>query len=181
MDKWIKEEQSRRPALLRVIRINDPWDGMTEDEIEDAKEYIRWYLNKDFALLLLIPVHPRETDFWFSDFEEFRISAFNTHDFEAMQRPFNKYGYRIKKIMERVKDLAILYSCITSADGREDTLRRYENLVSNEFRDRLVNLVERYQRTTYNDEKMFLKTKIAEQSRRIMQCKEVWEKYSTWD
>jgi hypothetical protein len=139
--KWIKEEQISRPAFLRVIRINDPWGGISEDEIEDARKYIRWYLNRDFELLLLIPAHPKETDFWFSSYEEFVESAFNTRDFEALQRPFNKYGYRIKKVLEKVKDLAILYSCITSAEGREETLRRYENLVSDEFRDRLMNLV----------------------------------------
>jgi hypothetical protein len=83
--------------------------------------------------------------------------------------------------MERVKDLAILYSCLTSTEGREHTQGIYENLVSNEFRDDLMNLIERYQGTVDNDEKMLLKTKIAEVSRRIMKCKEVWQKYSTWD
>jgi hypothetical protein len=178
VDTWIKEEQ--RPALLRVIRANDPWEGMSEEEIEDAREYIRWYINKDFELLLLIPVHPRETEIWFSDYEEFRTSAFNTHDFQALQQPFDKYGYRVKKVLEKVKDLAILYSCLTSTEGREYTLGRYENLVSNEFRDKLMNLIERYQGTTDVDERMRLKPKIAEVSRRIMKCKEVWQKYSTW-
>jgi hypothetical protein len=178
VDKWIKEQ---RPVLLRVIRANDPWDGMSEEEIEDRREYIRWYLNKDFALLLLIPVHPRETEIWFSDDEEFRTSAFGTMDFARTQRPFDKYGYRIKNVVEKVKDLAILYSCLTSQEGREYTQGRYENLVSNEFRDDLMKLVERYQGTQYIDERMRLKPKIAEQSRRIMKCKEVWQKYSTWD
>jgi len=178
VDKWMQEE--RRPSFLRVIRVNDPWDGMSEEEIEDAREFIRWYINKDFALLLLIPVHPREGDFWFSDDEEFRTSAFGTNDFARTQPPFDRYGYRVKKVMEKVKDLAILYSCLTSTEGREHTLGRYENLVSNEFRDDLMNLIERYQGTTDVDERMRLKPKIAEVSRRIMKCKEVWQKYSTW-
>jgi hypothetical protein len=179
VDKWIQQEQ--RPVLLRVIRTNDPWGGMSEDEIEDAREFIRWYINKDFALLLLIPVQPKEPDFWFSSYEEFEESAFNTHDFARTQPPFNSYGYRVKKVLEKVKDLATLYSCLTSTEGREHTLGRYENLVSNEFRDNLMNLIERYQSTTDIDEKMPIKAKIAEQSRRIMKCKEVWQKYSTWD
>jgi len=180
VDIWIKEEQSRRPVLLRVIRANDPWEGMNEEEIEDAREFIHWYINQDFKLLFLIPAHPRETDLWFSDYEEFRTSAFGTMDFARTQQPFNRYGYRIKKVMEKVKDLAILYSCLTSTEGREHTRGRYENLVSNEFRDDLMKLVERYQSTTDIDEKMRFKTKIAEVSRRIMKCKDVWQKYSTW-
>jgi len=179
VDKWIQEEQ--RPALLRVIRANNPWDRMSEEEIEDRREFIRWYINKDFELLLLIPVHPRETEIWFSDYEEFRTCAFNTYDFERIQPPFNRHGYRVKKVMEKVKDLAILYSCLTSTEGREHTLGRFENLVSNEFRNDLMKLVERYQGSVDIDEKIRLKTKIVEVSRRIMKCKEVWQKYTTWD
>jgi hypothetical protein len=179
VDKWIKEEQ--RPALLRVIRANDPWEGMSEEEIEDTKEYIRWYVSQDFKLLLLIPVHPRENEIWFSDYEEFRTSTFNTYDFERIQPPFDRYGYRVKKVPEKVKDLAILYSCLTSAEGREHTLGRYENLVNREFRDELMNLIDKYQMPEDRDEKMCLKPKIAKVSQRIMKCKEVWQKYSTWE
>ncbi len=181
VDKWMEEEQIRKPGFLRVIRANDPWEGMSEEEIEDAREFIGWYVNKDFAVLLLIPTHPRETDVWFSDYEEFRTSAFNTQDFVAMQRPFNKYGYRIKKILERVKDLAILYSCLTSAEGREDVLGKYEALVNREFREKLMNLVEKYRLPEDLDEKMLLKAKIAKVSRHIMKCKAVWQKYSSWE
>jgi hypothetical protein len=183
-EEQMKSETAEKwngPAIIRVIRANDPWEGMSEEEIEDASEFIRWYVNKDFAALLLIPAHPRENDFWFSSYGEFQESAFNTHDFQSLQRPFDKYAYRIKKIMERVKDLAILYSCLTLEEGREDTRRRYENLVASEFRDRLTSLVKRYQRALDFDEKMLLKPKIAELSRRTMRCKKVWEKYSTWD
>jgi len=179
VNKWLKEEQ--RPALLRVIRANDPWEGMSDEEIEDHIEFIHWYLNKDYELLLLIPTHPRETYIWFSDEEEFRTSAFGTNDFQTLQQPLNKYGYRIKKILERVKDLGIQYSCLTTAEGREDILIKYENLVNREFREKLLNLVERYQGSTDIDKKMLLKGKIARESRHIIKCKEVWQKYSTWE
>jgi hypothetical protein len=180
VDKWIKEEIGR-PAILRVIRANDPWEGMSEEEIEDAREFIRWYVNKDFAVLLLIPTPPRENDFWYSDYEEFQESAFNTHDFQALQRPFNKYAYRIKKIVERVKDLAILYSCISSDADREDTRSRYDNLVSHEFRNRLLYLVEKHRKESDEDERFLLRRKIAELNRRILECKILWEKYSRWE
>jgi hypothetical protein len=45
--------------------------------------------------------------FWFSSYDEFKESPFNTWDFQRGRKPFDKYGYRIKKVIERVKDLAI--------------------------------------------------------------------------
>jgi len=177
--KWIDGEELPVSPTLRVERRCDPWLGYTEEEVEDCKEFIRWYVGQDFALLLVIPVHPRETEIWFEDYEEFRTSAFNTNDFERIRPPFDKYRYRVKKVLEKVKDLAILYSCLTTVEGREHTMGRYENLVIREFREKLMSLVKEYQGTMDFDEKMLLKTKIAEQSRRIMKCKEVWQKYST--
>ncbi len=181
VDEWIAEEEGSKGGFVRVIRANDPWAGMSEEEIEDVKEFIRWYINKDYAVLLMIPTHPRETDVWFSDEEEFRTSAFNTHDFEALRQPFNKYGYRMKKILARIKDLAIMYSCLTAQDGREDTLRKYENLVDSEFREKLRSLVVKCQIPEDRDEKMLLKAKIAKVSQNIMKCKAVWQKYSSWE
>lgn len=75
--------------MVKVIRNNDPWYGMTEEEIEDKKEFIRCYINKDFELLLQIPIQLRENDFWFQGHQEFMESAFNTYDFQRMQRPFS--------------------------------------------------------------------------------------------
>jgi len=181
VSNWVEEESHQKTLAPKVIRKNDPWQNMSEEEIEDRRELIRYYINKEFELLLLIPIQPRENDFWFSSYEEFQQSPFNTWDFQRDRKPFNKYGYRIKKILERVKDLAIRYSCLTSAEGREDTLRKYENLVSDEFRDKLMNLVDKYRILEDRDEKMLLKAKIAKESRHIMKCKEVWQKYSTWE
>ena len=73
-------------------------------------------------------------------------SAINTHDFQDGLKPFNKYGYAMKKIMERVKDLAILHSCISSPEGRANAHRKYEALLEAKFRSRLAQLIERCQR-----------------------------------
>jgi hypothetical protein len=44
VDSWISEEEIPVSPTLKVIRANDPWHGMSEEEIEDAKEFIRCYL-----------------------------------------------------------------------------------------------------------------------------------------
>jgi len=153
---------------------------MSEEEVEDRKEFIRCYLNKDLELLLLFPIQPGENDFWFTSHQEFMETAFNTWDFQRDRKPFDKYAYRIRKIMEQVKDLALLHSCISQPEGRANIQRRYENLVENEFRDPLLRLTERYQRAVGEEDRYLIKKKIAEHNRRILECKTIWEKYSPW-
>ena len=58
VDRWVEEDRVK--GGLVAIKRSDPWHGMTEEEVEDRKEFIRCYINKDFELLLLIPIEPRE-------------------------------------------------------------------------------------------------------------------------
>jgi len=181
VDGWIEEESDKRCIPVRVIRQSDPWALMDEEEREDAMEFIRWYMKQDFLPLLQIPVKPRDPDFWFSSYEEFLESAFNTHDYERGRRPFDKYGYRVKKVLEKVKDLAILYSCISSEVDRKDVQTRYDNLVNSEFRNRLLAIVEKHRKETDWEERFLLERQIAKLNRRILECKIIWEKYSRWE
>jgi len=186
VDSWIVEEELPVRATLKVIKRRDPDYGLAEDEIADRKEFIRCYLLRDFRLLMMIPKQDEAVDFFIPDCDvsESEYSAFNTHDFQRILRPFNKYGYAIKKLMERVKDLAILHSSISSEEGRDDTYRRYEAFVDREFRNRLIGLTERYKMIEDDEKKAWLKQKIAELNRRILDCKRIWERYAppeNWD
>ena len=124
-----------------------------------------------------------ESDFFIPDCEatSSEYSAFNTHDFQRMQRPFDKYGYAVKKIMERIRDLAIMHSVISSEEGRLKTQKRYESLLDLEFRNRLLRLVERYKRTHDAEKKFAMKQKIGELYRRILDGKRIWERYAPRD
>ena len=184
VDTWIVEEELPVRANLKIVKLNDPDYGLTQDEIQDRNEFIRCYLMNDFKLLTLIPKQqPSETDFFIIDCNvlDEEYSAFNTHDFQRLLRPFNKYGYAMKKIMECVKDLAILHSSISSQEGRVNTHRRYEHLVEQEFRNRLMALIDQYRWTDDEDRRFSLKGKIGEVSRRILECKKIWEQFAPWD
>jgi hypothetical protein len=181
VDSWINEEEIPVSPVLKIIRKKDPSYGMSEEEVQDRKEFIRCYLLKDFELILQIPIRQTENDFWFSSYQEFMESAFNTHDYQKSQKPFNKYGYRIKKVMEEVTDLAILHSSISRPEGRANIKRRYETLVDNEFRDRLPRLFQRYQKAWTGEQRYEIRKKVAELNRRIIQCKKVWEEYAHWE
>ncbi len=179
VDKWIEDEQ--RVFRLKVVRINDPWQGMSDEEIEDRREFIRCYLLKDLEPVLMLPVQPRESGFWFESAEEFEESAFNTWDFQRTQKPFDKYDYRLKKILEHIQDLAVMHSCISQSEGRENIKARFELILRNEFRDPLLSIIEQFRRTSDEERIARLRANIAKLSRHIMECKAIWQRYSPWE
>ena len=174
-------EELPMSPVLRVEKRNNPWYGMSEEEVEDRKEFIRCYLNKEFEVILQIPVEPHGNDYWAPSHQEFMESAFNTWDFQRNQRPFNKYAYRIRKVMEQVKELAILHSSISRPEGKANTQKRYENLVQNEYRGLLLYWVEHYKRAADEERRNQIRRRIAELNRRILQCQKVWEEYANWE
>ena len=183
VDTWIAEEELPISAQLRVIRQNDPDYGLTEDELAERNEFIEWYLLQDFAPLLSVPRQAADTGFFIAevDASSSDYSAYSTHDFLDTLQPFNKYGYAMKKLMERIRDLAILHSSLSSEQGRLNTQRRYEAFLEAKFRSRLAHLIERCHWIDDPDRKLDLKLKIAELTRRITEAKRIWERYAPWD
>ena len=177
---WIAEEELPVRANLKVIHKNDPDYGLTKDEIQDRNEFIRCYLTQEHELLMMIPKQSLENDFFIPDCDatDAEYSAFHTVDFQRRLRPFNKYAYAMKKIMERVKDLAVLHSAISFKEGRMNILRRYEGFVDSQFRDRLVFLAERFKKEIDEERRLEIRRKIAELNRRILECKRIWERYA---
>jgi len=179
-DSWIADVPVS--AGLKVVRLSDPDFGLSDDEIQDRNEFIRCYVFSEFELIMQIPAPEPGNDFFVGDYTTFDsdYSAFNTHDYHSSVPSFDRFGYAMKKILERVKDLAILHSCISGLEDRQEVLRRYEALVDFEFRDRLQALAGRY-RLADADRRPALKSKISALNRRILQCKKVWERYAPWD
>ena len=180
MNNWIDENELPVRADLQVVKINDPDYTMTQDEIEDRNEFIRCYILSGFEALLTIPVNKYESDFFIENWEE---SAFNTEDYYRMypKMGFNRYSFRIKKILQEVEHLAILYSCISDNQGRQRTFNRYKTLVDNEFRNKALFLIGKYRITNDSEERLALREKISELNKRILQCKKIWEQYAPRD
>jgi hypothetical protein len=180
VDTWISEEEMPVHTHLKVIKKNDPDYGLTEDEIRDRNEFIRCYLRKDFELLTMIPEQDKESGFFIGDYgvldEEY--SAVNTVDFHRQMRPFNKYGYAMKKIMERIKYLAIDHSSISDKAGRLEIQRKYERFVQGKFGDYVLFLAKRYKWETDEEERRRLKRKIGRLNYQILKCKKIWERFA---
>ena len=186
MDSWITEKELPSSAALKVIRLNDPNHGLTEDEIQDRYEFIRCYILSDYKLLMMIPKQESENDFFIPDVDVFHeeYSAFNSVDFQRTLKPFNKYAYAIKKIMERVKELAIIHSSASFQDSRDHAYQRYEAFVDLKFRHQMLELVEEYKYTSRPEWRHIIKHRIGKLNRKIMECRRVWEQYappSAWD
>ena len=179
----IPEEELPVRANMRVISSNHPNYGMSTDEVADRNEFIRCYLMREFEALMMIASDEHDDSFYVPDYtvSDDGYSAFNTIDFQRTLEPFDAYGYAMGKIMERVKNLAILYSAITRAEGKQNTLRRFNSLVEYEFRERLLTCVDRFHAARTDEQRQNLKTKIAELNRRIIECRKVWEQFAPWD
>jgi len=180
MKNWIDEDELPVRADLKVVKINDPDYGMSQDEIDDRNEFIRCYILSGFEAFLTIPQQKFEGDFFIENWEK---SAFNTEDYYRLypNTGFNRYSFRIKKILQEVEHLAILYSCISEIQRRQRTFNRYKTLVDNEFRNKALFLIGKYRNTKDIEERLRLREKISELNKRILQCKKKWEQFAPRD
>ena len=179
----IPEEEMPVRAGLKVISRNHPDYGLSEDEIQDRNEYIRCYLIKDFEVLLLIPKQDIQADFFIHDCDVFsqHYSAFNTHDFQRRMRPFNMQAYAMKQIMERVKDLAIMHSCISQPENRQAVYERFVNLMAFEFVDEVEELSRQLHTDISYAERARIRRKINRLGLDILKCKKIWEHYAPFE
>ena len=177
VDYWIAEEDLPPRPGLKVIRGFNPYAGMDEDEIEAYLDFRSWYMSKNYALLLTIPKPIVEFDFWSEDDDSISF-AYGSMDFQRQRGEFNKYQYRIRKIVERVEGLGQTFSCISDSTGRNNIRKRYEELVNFEFRDQAIELA-----TTFNKFKAWMNRdevmkKIKNLYHLITRCEKVWKKHA---
>jgi len=186
VNSWIIEEDLPSRADLQVVRTAaryfDPCRDMDDDECEAYREFIVRSLSQEHTLLLTIPKAKDEGDFWKVDLDEFGddISAFNTHDYQRVYT-LNRYHYKLKKIYEKVKDLALFHSCISQRQGKENIKQRYVNLIEKEFRDRAVFLLETYRKYSIWMNRDKLIDEIAKLNCNIRKCNHIWQEYALSD
>jgi len=180
---YIPEEELPARVGLRVERQSDPDYGLSDDEIADRNEFIRCYLLREFEFLMMLPSNEDESGFFIPDCHvtDDAYSAFNTIDFQKTIKPFDKYGYAMKKIMDRVKALAILHSSISREEGRQNIVRRFNSLIEFEFREPLFSNVDRFKAAKTEEQKERLKRKIGDLNRRILEARKTWEQNASID
>ena len=105
-----------------------------------------WFFRRDDAILNSLPVKGSAGFF----IDEFETSAFNTADFQKGKPKFDKFGYRLKKILERVSDLAMQHSCISDEAGRDNLKRRCQAFVEVELLSDALEAQKKGDRRKYN-------------------------------
>ena len=179
------EEELPPRAGLIVVRENDPNFGLSDTEIQDRIEFIRCYLLKDFEAILLVPRQDQTDDFFVQDYlvMDGGYSAFNTVDFQNTMRSLNKYGYAMKKIFERVKDLAIMHSCISQPEHRKEVYQNFKNFIARKFGYQLEEFAIQLHLEESSVKRYSLRRKIRQLEQKIRQCQKIWERYAPpdWD
>ena len=180
VDSWIAEEDLPVHTRLKVIKKNNPDCGLTEDEIRNRNEFIRCYLRQDFKMLTMIPEQDEESGFFIGDYgvDDEEYNAFNTMDFHRQMRPFNKYWYAMKMIMDRVRYLAIDHSSTSDEADRLKTQSRYERFVYRKFGEDVLLLAKRYKSAKDEEKRRWLKQKIGKLNCRILECRKIWERFA---
>ena len=107
-------------------------------------------------------------------------SAFNTVDYLKDMPEFDAYRYFLDKTSERVQDLAILHSCLSTKEGKQAILNKYASLVNGKFRNRALALARICSQSNDDEERNSLRCKIEEHNKNIRRMKSIWRKYSDW-
>ncbi len=184
VDSWIAKEELAPRANLKVLKAFDPYEGMDEDEIEAYHDFRHWYMTLDFAPIMALPKQETEDDFipFESDGDLTLSFPFSSMDFKRQHAgSFNKYSYRVKKVYERVKDLAQTYSCLSHQEGKDNRHRRFKALVEEEFRDEAVMILDSLKTYGAYMNKKQAMLRIAALNKHIEKCNEIWKKHACQD
>lgn len=191
VDSMIRQEELPARANLKVLKaVNCAYEGITdpvteewllepmdEDEIEAYREHLKWFMMKDYGIIMSLPM-PEEEDFKMPIEKDDSLSfAFDSMDFQRAY-PFNKYHYKLKKVYERVKDLATTYAVLTDSDAKERIHERFKDLVNAEFRNRAIMIVTTYKKygAWMNKDKVL--DKVEELNEKIRKCKRIWKQHA---
>lgn len=126
VDSMIAWDELPSRASLKPIR---KFDGLLPDDPDEYEAYldtIAWVFKREHLLLEHIPKDEDDNDFWKVELDEMghNVSAFNTYDFERTHKTFSLYHWQLKKLCERVKNLAIDFSIVKDEPTKMRIRRR---------------------------------------------------------
>lgn len=180
VEGWIVDQELPRRPGLKVLRPNHPDHGLSDDEIEERSEFITWHLRQEVALLNVIPTPELDTGFFVAEAEvsDTEYSAFNTHDFQRLRQPFNWPAWVQEKQALKVKDLALLHSCLGTEEGRANTLARFKKLLQDEFQDKLEKLATQLHQASSKQDPNEVRSKIRRIQRQVRELSQVWANHA---
>jgi hypothetical protein len=179
VDSWIADDELPASACLTPVRDSaryfDPCENEDEDERQAYHDFREWFMNRDFQPILDIPVE--NDDFWLpyedDDSNSFPFSSMN---FRERLPKFDKASYRLQKIYARLKDLAQTHSCISHKEGRDNTKRRFDAIIQDEFGDELNVVIDHLKKYPQYVDKTEGAKRIMKLRMQIEKSKKIWHK-----
>jgi len=181
VENWIDEDELPVRASLKVIRKFDDLYVEDEDERRAYWDFINWAINRSHEVILSIPVPENEPYFPHVQLDENGndISPYNTMDFHRHYPiQLKKEHYAVKKVYERVKDLAQTYSVLNNKDGKKNIFERFKILVEKAFRDRAVAIKKRIEKDCSELNRLKALKDITTLNQRIRKCKDIWREHA---
>ena len=180
VEGWLVEEEMPYRPGLKTLRPNHPDHGVSEYEVEARNEFIAWYLKQELGALLKLPRMQSSGDLFIADLDvtDSEYSAFNTHDFQQMRGAINWREYAERKLEKKVKDLALLCSCLSHEEGRRNTKARYTRLLQHEFQGKLDRLARHLHEARDSDAQAETKRKIRQIQQQVWKLNQIWTKHS---
>ena len=173
-ENYFLDKELPTRAGLKVLRTTDPDYGLSPDVIQDRYEFIRCYLNKELEPLLQISSKETKHEFFVANYLD---SAFNTHDFWQEHKTHKKGNGKMQRLRDKIKDLAIMHSCISDPEGRHQLLKRSENCLEWAFKWDLEELANKLNETPASGQYR-IKRQIARIRHDINRCRQVWARYA---
>lgn len=161
--------------IIPVTRITHPDYGLTQDEVIDRDEFIRLSLIKDFVPILSLARKDSTDDTYLVEYiGDCAIDIYLYINTVIDRWLFTQYSYGIRRIMEKVQDLAHMNSAISSDEGKINIRNRFEILIKMEFIDRIHRLSQPH--TKDSGKRYQLDRKIAKLNSLILEARKIWER-----
>lgn len=179
----IREDDLPSSPLLKLINRRDELYNeigiRTDEEKEAYWDFVSQCMNMEHKVIMDIPLQ-KNAEFWPPvETDESMSFAFSSMDFHQ-EHPFDRYQWKRKKVFDEVKNLGITYSSLSNNDGRENTHRKYADLVGKEFKNQANFLLETYEKHPHWLDKDKTFNRIADLNSEIRKCNDIWDKYSSW-
>ncbi len=102
------------------------------------------------------------------------VSVYNTMDVQRGQLPFDRYSYKLNKITEKVKNYALLHSCISYAEGKELVKKQCLSLLHANFGFELDHLKLTLKKVCGPTKREELLEKISKHEKQIKRLTDLW-------
>ncbi len=180
IDRWISEEELPAAAHIKPIKQFDGLYPDDQDEYEAWCEFVFSNINKEHEIIMTLPAKDKN-DYWMPYEPNDNISfPFSSIDFLRKRDSISnkaRTAWQLKRIYERVKDLAQTYASISDDEGKKNTEKKYQDLINTSFRNEQQCIIDHLKQYGHLMNKDKAAEKLQELDKRIKRATFIWLEY----